>query len=198
MKILALFFLSLTVIASGGNHNHHDHDHHHDHSHKHKGRSSPHRNHAHHDHGSGKHEHTHSQEDHDSVDDIKIHDALILYSCESFPLKWKQLSSEPKQCPICLASKPNCGKILEVQQRKGVDYKVDELRLPNKRCPVSKQRIEPDIFILYKGKKIFFNNPLNRDLFEKNPAHYLTFLELDSRGLGKHLITHASHLNRQK
>jgi|GEM_PF-6470193 len=194
MKSFALFFLSISIVLGGGNHNHHPHSHNHDHGHQ--GHNQSHSN---HDHGSGHHDHTHLKKGHHhGHDKPKIHDALIHYSCESLPLQWKQLSSKPKSCPICLESNQSCGKILGVLQRKGVEYTLDELSFPNKICPVSKEKVKHDVFISYKGYKIFFNNPLNRTLFEKNPTQYLKYLELDPRGLGQKLVTHKSHLKGQK
>ena len=48
--------------------------------------------------------------------------------------------------------------------------------IEQKTCPVTGDKIDPKVFIEYKGKKVYFCCPMCKGAFEKDPEKYITKL----------------------
>lgn len=190
MRLIAVFLLSLSLVIAGGSHGHHGHhkghDHHKDDHHSHGDHRGP----DHHKHD----DHSHKDHDHSHAEEVEVHNALLSYHCAKYKFDWKQLSNEEKKCPICPSSESKCGKLVQVLPKKEKSYPIEQRLLPNNFCPVSKKKVNREFSTKYKGKKIYFHNPLNRDLFNKDPENYIKSLELNPANLGTLIKTHKSHL----
>ncbi|MCJ8344016.1 hypothetical protein MJH12_00590 [bacterium] len=69
---------------------------------------------------------------------------------------WKQDASKKKACPYCGPGMPNCGKLIKVIAKRGVEYSWNEYDLPNKICPVTGEILEDhENSIVVDGHRIF-------------------------------------------
>lgn len=80
-------------------------------------------------------------------------DATAVYydTCDS--RLWKQDAKKKKACPYCGDAMPNCGWLVKVVPKRGVEYKDSDFDLPNKICPVSGEEVENKKYPVKLGNK---------------------------------------------
>lgn len=113
--------------------------------------------------------------------------ASVQYQCGCTEEHWKQDLNETKSCPYCGAGMPGCGIPKRIFAKPGENYQDEDFLLPNPVCPVSGKQTSPEFYAPFRGGKLLFHSPKDRDSYLKSEKLYFRRIELRRERFEKHL-----------